>query len=76
MKKNVNKVSSDFEKLLNDEFQNKWETKPKSQEVAETQENSQIKKDEKEGVVTNAEAKHDDVNKKDTKPEMLKDDKN
>lgn len=57
MKKNVNKVSSDFEKLLNDEFQNKWETKPKSQEIAETQESSKIKKDEKESEVTNVEDK-------------------
>lgn len=67
MKKNVNKVSSDFEKLLNDEFQNKWETKPKSQETVETQESSKSKKEEKEGEVTNAETKHDDANKKDTK---------
>lgn len=67
MKKNVNKVSSDFEKLLNDEFQNKWETKLKSQETVEPQENSKSKKDEKEGEVTSAEPKHDDANKKDTK---------
>lgn len=32
MKKNVNKVSSEFEKLLTEEFQNKNDAKAKSQE--------------------------------------------
>lgn len=64
MKKNVNKISSDFEKLLNDEFQNKWEAKPKAQENAETQESSKSKKDEKESETNSTEVKHDDANKK------------
>lgn len=35
MKRNLNKVSADFEKMLNEEFPNKWDTKSKSQDVSE-----------------------------------------
>lgn len=66
MKKNVNKISNDFEKMLNEEFQSKWESKNKSQDVAESQNNSN-KKDEKDSDSNNAEAKHEDNKKIDPK---------
>ncbi|XP_063829672.1 uncharacterized protein LOC135078990 isoform X1 [Ostrinia nubilalis] len=65
MKKNVNKVSADFEKMLNDEFQNKWDSKTKSQENTDGQNNTNTnKKDEKENDNNNAESRNDEPNKK------------
>lgn len=63
MKKNVNKISSEFEKLLNNEFQNKWENKAKSQDN-ESQDKSKNKKDEKDGDANKHEFKNDDTSKK------------
>lgn len=40
MKRNLNKVSADFEKMLNEEFPNKWDTKSKSQDVSEPEHSS------------------------------------
>ncbi|CAK1587267.1 unnamed protein product [Parnassius mnemosyne] len=45
MKKNVNKLSAEFEKMLNDEFQTKTECKSKSQEPMEAIEHRKIEKD-------------------------------
>ncbi|XP_049875879.1 uncharacterized protein LOC126373689 [Pectinophora gossypiella] len=64
MKKNVNKISSEFEKLLNEEFQSKWENKPKSQDNAEPQDTSKNKKDEKECETHTTDNKQDDASKK------------
>lgn len=67
MKKNVNKISSEFEKMLNEEFQNKWESKSKTQDVADSQDNTN-KKDEKDSVdATIAEVKNEDNKKSDPK---------
>lgn len=66
MKKNVNKISNDFEKMLNEEFQNKWETKAKSQDVDDCQDNSN-KKDEKDAEITKSEIKAEDNKKTDPK---------
>lgn len=63
MKKNVNKISSEFEKLLSEELQNKWENKPKSQDN-ESHDNSKNKKDEKDGDSNKHEFNNDDTNKK------------
>lgn len=38
MKKNVNKVSNEFEKILNEEFQHRGESKSKSQDHSESRE--------------------------------------
>lgn len=66
MKKNVNKISNEFEKMLNEEFQTKWESKSKSQDVVESQSNN--KKDEKDSENNNtADTKHEDSKKIDPK---------
>jgi hypothetical protein len=62
MKKNVNKVSSEFEKLLSDEFQNKWDNKSKILDVPESHAN---KKDVKEAeTINNEKHRNDAANKK------------
>ncbi|XP_075980675.1 mitoshell isoform X3 [Anticarsia gemmatalis] len=66
MKKNVNKISNEFEKMLNEEFQNKWETKGKSQDVNDGQDNSN-KKSEKDADMTKTETKNEDNKKSDSK---------
>ncbi|KAF9803948.1 hypothetical protein SFRURICE_000486 [Spodoptera frugiperda] len=66
MKKNVNKISNDFEKMLNEEFQTKWESKSKSQDVVDCQDNTN-KKDEKDSDPNTTEAKSEDNKKSDTK---------
>lgn len=65
MKKNVNKISNDFEKMLNEEFQNKWENKTKSQDVADCQD--KIKKDEKDTEINKSEIKTEDKKNNDPK---------
>ncbi|CAB3234411.1 unnamed protein product [Arctia plantaginis] len=65
MKKNVNKISNDFEKMLNEEFQNKWENKTKSQDVADCQD--KIKKDEKDAEINKSEIKTEDNKNNDSK---------
>ena len=66
MKKNVNKISNEFEKMLNEEFQTKWESKSKSQDVVESQSGNN-KKDEKDSDNNMADAKHEDNKKNDPK---------
>lgn len=66
MKKNVNKISNEFEKMLNEEFQSKWDSKSKSQDVVESQNNNN-KKDEKDSDNNTADAKHEDTKKNDPK---------
>lgn len=65
MKKNVNKISNDFEKMLNEEFQTKWESKSKGQDIVESQNNTH-KKDEKDSG-NNGKPKHEDNKKNDSK---------
>lgn len=47
MKRNVNKVAADFEKILSEEFQTKWESKNKSQQNDADNHDTTEKKDEK-----------------------------
>lgn len=58
MKKNVNKVSSEFEKILNHEFQNKSETKIKSHQNDTRDQNN--KKFDKDVVVNKTESKKEE----------------
>ncbi|CAH2984282.1 unnamed protein product [Chilo suppressalis] len=59
MKKNVNKISADFEKILSDEFQNKWENKTKTLESADshvdTSKGADVNSSEKKNEVKNKE---------------------
>ncbi|XP_026756340.2 uncharacterized protein LOC113516159 [Galleria mellonella] len=64
MKKNVNKVSSDFEKMLSDEFQNKWENKPKTVDNNESHAVTN-KKDDKISDTKSLETKNDNNKKRD-----------
>uniref|UniRef100_A0A2A4JEW9 Bromo domain-containing protein n=1 Tax=Heliothis virescens TaxID=7102 RepID=A0A2A4JEW9_HELVI len=66
MKKNVNKISNDFEKMLNEEFQAKWESKSKSQDVVEPQDNAN-KKDENAADTVTTDTKTEDNKKSDPK---------
>lgn len=59
MKKNLNKVSADFERMLSDEFQVKGDTKPKPQETADAIESSS-RKAEKDNL--NKNPGHNDQN--------------
>ncbi|KAM3957953.1 mitoshell [Aphomia sociella] len=63
MKKNINKVSHDFEKILSDEFQNKWENKSK---ISDNTESNSVtnKKDNKNNDTNSSETKNDDSNNK------------
>ncbi|XP_063626159.1 uncharacterized protein LOC134797734 [Cydia splendana] len=63
MKKNLNKTAAEFEKLLNEEFQNKWDNKSKTQENTEV---DGSKKEEKEDAKS-AENKTDANKKTDSK---------
>lgn len=47
MKRNVNKAANEFEKLLNEEFQNKSDSKGKSQENNESHDRKDGKDDAK-----------------------------
>lgn len=66
MKKNINKLSADFERMLNDEFQTKSESKPKSQDGTDNLDNCS-KKPDKDNVPKNSEHSTD-ANRKDSKP--------
>lgn len=47
MKKNVNKISNEFEKILNEEFQHKVESKAKLQDHSETHDSVSKKENNK-----------------------------
>ncbi|XP_014367925.2 uncharacterized protein LOC106718367 [Papilio machaon] len=66
MKKNINKLSADFDRMLNDEFQNKSESKPKAQDGIENLDNCS-KKTEKDNIPKNNEH-NTETNRKDSKP--------
>lgn len=61
MKKNINKTSADFEKMLNEEFQNN--SKAKSLSTTESQDSSK-KKDDKEYECKKIETNPNDSSKK------------
>ncbi|KAG6447505.1 uncharacterized protein LOC115441782 isoform X2 [Manduca sexta] len=61
MKKNINKISNEFEKMLNEEFQTKWESKQKS---VDDSHDTHKKKGDVDCDSHKNEAKHDDCNKK------------
>lgn len=58
MKKNLTKVSSEFEKILNEEFPHKWDSKSKTHEHTDNKELNS-KRSEKDGDVQKIETKKD-----------------
>ncbi|KAI5637822.1 bromodomain-containing protein [Phthorimaea operculella] len=61
MKKNVNKISEEFEKILNEEFSN---NKTKSQDHSESQGVANSKKDERDAETNITDTKNEDAGKK------------
>lgn len=59
MKRNVNKAANEFEKLLNEEFQNKNDGKSKPQDISESHDKKDGKDDAK-----GADLKNDETTKK------------